>query len=589
MNRRFYHVLMIFSFILALILAACGSTPQSTTSSTPGPSSPGTINGVTLPPDAAPPEEQVLYVQFRSTLTINTLEFFESVYERFNNNPVVGDLFSDPLIRVNKNYQLVPGAATSWKQEGTVWTFQLDPNLVWNDGTPVTAEDYVATFRYAADPKHAWDFAWFFSGVIKNWDEVNTGKLPLDQLGVRAPNAHTFQVETVAPASYLPTMLIYSNPFQKKALDKHGTGKYNINPATSISSGPFVLKEWVQGKSFVLEANPKYKGTNKPYIQKIIAKFNAGESLLPAYIKGQIDVVGDTDLTTEDVATITKDPELSKDIHTNYGNFKTYYLFFDLAQKPFNDLKVRQALSHVIDREMLINTIVTPLGGLPAYSYLMPGFPASNPNAYKDIQNYDPAKAKQLLAEAGYPEGKGFPKLTMWLRNEQPRTVSVAKAIAKTMKEHLGIEVEVANKERKDFAEALNAKPTKIQFGLISYGMDYLDPSNMLGVWLSGGRHNWNSAEFDAAVKQANAFNGPDAERFKLYQQAERMLISDVAGVFVYHVLSFDIYRPYLVGRELEPDDVGVAGIHSPGYNGFSILPSSLYISRDVSKYRKSK
>ena len=140
---------------------------------------------------------------------------------------------------------------------------------MWIDDTPVTADDYVATFRYAADPKHAWDFTWFFGGVIKNWEDAVAGKMPVDQLGVKAVDAHTLQFETQSPAPYLPAMLLYSWPLQKKALEAHG-GLYNSDVATTVSSGPFVLKEWIKGDRLIYEANPKYKGTNKPFIQKIV-------------------------------------------------------------------------------------------------------------------------------------------------------------------------------------------------------------------------------------------------------------------------------------------------------------------------------
>lgn len=594
---------MVVLLLFSLVLAACGGSAPATTVPTTAPAATqptaaapaaaeptaapaaepatgGTLNGVPLPADAAPPEQQVYIVHYDNTADFTTIDFYESVYKR---GGAITDVLSDPLVRLDKNFKVQPGAATEWSVDasGLVWTFKLDPNLIWNDDTPVTADDYVATLRYGADPKHAWDFTWFFQGVIKNWTEAVEGKVPVDQLGVSAVDAHTLAITTVSPAPYLPAMMLYSSPLQKKALEAHG-GLYNSDPATSVSSGPFVLKEWRKGDRLIYEANPKYKGTNKPLIQKIINIGANVSSDFAAYQAGEIDFVAGANLSPADNELIAADPELSKESHSHYGDFRTDYLFFDNQNPPFNDLKVRQAFSHVIDRDAIIKSIIKPSQGIPAYSFLMPGFPDANSQGLKDIQNYDPVKAKQLLADAGFPDGKGFPRLTLWLRNEAPVRQAMAQAIAASIKQNLNIDVEVSNKENKTFNDAMNAKPPQIQFGMVSYGFDFLDPFNMLSVWLSGGRHNWSNTQFDDMVKKAASFTGDPAQRTKMFQDAEQLLVSDVGGVFIYHRTVSDIYKPYLKGTELEADTNGVAAMHWPGYSGFGNLIGSMYISKDV-------
>ena len=486
-------------------------------------------------------------------------------------------------MRLDKNFKTQPGAATKWEVDssGLVWSFHLDPKLVWTDGSPVTADDYVATFQYGADPKHAWDFTWFFSGVIKNWDEVIAGKVPADQLGMKAVDANTLAVTTVSPAPYLPAMMLYSNPLQKKALTANG-GLYNSNVATTVSSGPFILKEWTKGNRLVFEANTKYGGTNKPYIQKIIVTGAAPSTDLAAYQANEIDFVAGSTLSPADNTLVEQDPALSKQSHSQPNDFRTDYLFFDTKNPPFDNVKVRQAISRVVDRDAIIKQIIKPSQGIPAYSFLMPGFPGSNSQALKGIQNYDVAAAKQLLSDAGYPGGKGFPKITLWLRNEAPVRQALAQAIAASIKQNLGIDVEVSNKENKTFTEAMNAKPTKIQFGMVSYGMDFLDPYNMLSVWLGGGRHNWNNATFDDQVKKAAAFTGDPAQRVTMFQDAEKLLVTEAPGVFIYHRYQSDLYKGYLKGSELEADQNGVAAIHWPGLVTYSNLIGSMYISKDV-------
>ncbi len=532
------------------------------------------------PADAADAAQQVLVSPYDNTADFTTLDFWESVYKRGGAN---ADMFTEPLVRINKNFEVQPGAATEWSADptGKVWTFKLDPALMWSDDTPVTADDYVATFRYGADPKHAWDFSWFFNGVIAGWDDAVAGKAPVDAIGVKAVDKNTLQVTTQEAAPYLPAMMLYSQGLQKKALETVG-GLYNSDAKTSVSSGPFVLTEWRKGDRVIMTANPKYKGKNKPIIQKIINIGVAPNARFAAYQAKEIDFVDGASMSPADNEIVAADAALSKELHPHYGDFRTDYLFFDTKNPPFDNIKVRQAFSHIVPRDDLIKQIIKPSQGIPAFSFLMPGFPAANSEGLKGIQNYDVEAGKKLLAEAGFPDGKGFPKVTLWLRNEAPVRQAVAQAIAASIKQNLGIEVDVSNKEQKTFMDALNAKPTQVQFGMVSYGFDFLDPFNMLSVWLGGGRHNWNNPEFDNQVKKAAAFTGDPATRIKMFQDAEKLLVTEAPGVFIYHRTVGDMYRPYLKGSELEPDKNGFAALHWPGYSNANLTVSTVYISKDA-------
>jgi ABC-type transport system substrate-binding protein len=494
------------------------------------------------------------------------------------------------LVRLDKDFQVNPGAATEWSvdESGLVWTFKLDPNLMWNDGTPVTADDYVATFRYGADPEHAWDFSWYYQGVIRNWTQAVAGEVPVEEIGVRAVDAQTLEFTTEAPAPFLPAMLVYSATFQKAALEAHG-GLYNSNPETSVSAGPYQLVEWTKDQRLVYAINPDYKGTNVPYIERIVV-VNIGQpsQLMPAYEANEIDFVnGGGTLSPADLEIIGADPDLNAQYHPHYGDFRTYYFAFDTSQPPFDNLLVRQAFAHVLDRETILANVVKRQG-MAAYSFLMPGFPAANSSAHQETYAFNVEGAQQLLAEAGYPNGEGFPKLTLKLRAEGPTPLAVAQAYAAALNESLGIEVEVNNMDFKAFMDELNAKPTGVQFTLISYGMDYLDPSNMLGVFLSGGRHPWSNAEYDSLVREASSFTGDPAERVRMFQEAETILVNDAAFVFTYHQTPGDLIKPYLKGPALEPDANGVSAWHWPGFSSFSDLLSGVYISNEVSNYRQA-
>ncbi|MFZ1768350.1 MAG: peptide ABC transporter substrate-binding protein [Caldilinea sp.] len=580
--------------LVALLMQACAPPPAAPTmgdESEQAGAAPGepvkNALGKTMPDDAAPLDQQVFIYPYNGWRTFTTIDFFQAVYERADS---LSDLLSDSLVRLDKNFTPNPGAATEWALDdsGLVWTFKLDPNLMWNDGTPVTADDYVATFRYGADPEHAWDFSWYYQGVIKNWTQSVNGETPVEEIGVRAVDANTLEFTTETPAPYLPAMLVYSAPLQKAALEAHG-GLYNSDPATSVSAGPYKLVEWSKDQRLVYEINSDYKGTNVPYIQKVIV-INIGQpsQLLPAYEANEIDFVnGGGTLSPADLEIIATDPALNEQYHPHYGDFRTYYFAFDTSTAPFDDPQVRQAFAHVLDRDAIASNILK-LQGIPAYSFLAPGFPAANSDAFKETYPLDIAKAKQLLADAGYPNGEGFPKLTLKLRAEGPAPAAVAQAYASALKENLGIDVEVTNMDFKAYMDELNTKPTGVQFTLISYGMDYLDPSNMLGVFLSGGRHPWANAEYDALVKDAGSFIGDPMERLQMFQDAEKILVDDAGFVFAYHQTPGDLIKPYLKGPSLDPDNNGVSAWHWPGFSSFSNLLSGVYISSDVSNYRQA-
>lgn len=535
--------------------------------------------GVTLPPDAAPLNQQYLTIM---GIDGTTPDFAVSVYKRPNSYT---SILSTPMVRLDKNFEILPAGALSWDNsaDGKTWTFHMDPKLKWSDGNPVLADDVVFTFQYQADPKHAWDFTWFWSDIV-NFDEAVAGKVALDQIGVKKVDDYTVTFTTKDPSPYFPSKALYIRPLSKVAFQKSGE-YYDNTPETSVSSSPWILTEWTKGKQIVFGPNKNYTGNLKPYIEKLtilIATDMSGE--FRAYQNNEIDMAAN--FTPADIDLITKDPQLNKEYHPGYGDFRTYYLGFNTLEKPFSDLKVRQAFSKAIDRDSIIQNVVRRQG-IAAYSFLMPGFPAANSTFFKtdNINVYDVAAAKKLLSDAGYPDGKNFPSIEMWLRNESDLNKAVASAIAAMLKDNLGINVEVSNKETKLFMDTLNAH--KLPFYFLSYGFDYLDPSNMLGIWTTGGRHAWSNPQFDKLVKDASALTGDPAKRNQMFQDAEKVLVDDAGGVFIYHATPGNIYKPYLKGSELDPDKVGLAAWHWPGLEDIGMLFPTTYITKDVSNYRK--
>jgi peptide/nickel transport system substrate-binding protein/oligopeptide transport system substrate-binding protein len=523
-----------------------------------------TVYGTQLPDDARPYSEQVLRYPCNNTANVTTFDFMVSVYQRFCDKGLQ-DLFQDQLVTLDKDFNVIPASAESWEvsEDGLTWTFHIKPGLQWSDGTPLTAYDWEATYRYAADPEHAWDFAWFYAGVLKNWNEAIAGEVPLEELGVKAVDDLTLQITTERPWPPLPAMMEFSFVLQKTALETVGP-YYNNDPATSVSAGPFMLESIEPGKQIVVVANPHYKGYRPPRLNKVIGIFMAPATFFAAFQNGEVDWVDYQFLTPADFEVILNDPVLSANYLRHYGDFRTDYLLFDTYNPPFNDLNVRKAFAQAVDREAIVTNVYGEVKAMPAYSFLMPGFPSSDAEGtLKEYQTYDCEAAKQYLADAGFPNGEGFPPQELWLRGEAPALQAVFQAVAASISDCLGVEIQVSNKDYKVYMDALNAKPTQLTFGAVSYGMDYLDPSNMLGIWLSTGRHSWKNDEFDRLVTEASSMVGDPAARDQMFRDAEKILVDDVGGVFIAHRWLGDLFKPYVQGEGFRtPDSQGISAWH---------------------------
>jgi ABC-type transport system substrate-binding protein len=355
--------------------------------------------------------------------------------------------------------------------------------------------------------------------------------------------------------------------------DRLNDGTWAFDENNYVFAGPYQLEAYNKGKEIIMVANDMYTGPFPPMFDKIIYSFIEPEVRWTAYKGGELDAIGggySDDLPPSAMAEIMANAELKEQLIT-WPNFNTYYLFFDTWNPPFDNLQVRQAFSHVIDRDQLVNG---PLQyqAIAAYSMNPPGFPGESVEELKSVQNYDPELGAQLLAEAGYPGGEGFPKLTMNLRNADPAQINAAEVIAAMIKEHLGIEVEIQDLEYSIFSEGYrNQKRNKsgdFIFAMVPYEYDFVDGSNLLSVWggcedegadLSDmpGRHTWYNKEYNDLNCEAGAILGDEAGRNELYRQAERILIEDVAMVPIYHSIFVAMVKPDITGPMLEPDENG--------------------------------
>jgi ABC-type oligopeptide transport system substrate-binding subunit len=529
------------------------------------------VYGRTLPEDAAPYEMQVWTELCDATRTEISISSVVSVYQR-----ICGlhgfDKFSDSLVQLDQNMQLFPGAATHWEptEDGLGWLFYLRGDQMWNDGTSVTAMDWVRSFQFMADPVNAYDFVWMWLGVIEGWDESVAGEISPDEIGVEAVDDNTLLVRTQNPFPPLPATMAYWPPMQAASLGEPGnwTPEYILDPETHVSAGAYMVTEFVAGDHLTLQANPDYIGPNTPWLHEIRGIY--GDQLNSSFLAFQnyeIDRVDYTHLKPADYVVINENEDLRENFLPHAGDFRADYLLFDTFNPPFNDRNVRLAFAKAVDRVGIADNVIN-VGGAqaayPAYTFLAPGFPAwDEPGDFSDVQAYDCEVAQQLLADAGYPDGEGFPAQELKLRGENEGIASWYLAVAASISQCLNVEITVNNMEFNAYMDSLLARPTTMSLGGVSYGMDYLDPANMLGVWKSTGRQSWRVAEYDNLVTEADQIVGDQARRLEMYHEAERILVEDVGGAFLFFRNLGGLFQPYVAGGEcFTPDNQGISSYH---------------------------
>lgn len=524
------------------ILAGCQGTQDENqparapiSSESPGPNTVGKM----MPADAAPLDEQIYrWLLIEPT----TLDANVAIYQAQS-----GVFVFEGLAWLNHDYELVPGAADRWEasEDGTQWTFYLRKDAKWSDGRPVTAHDFVYTFIRAVDPASANVYAFFYY-PIKGARAFNQGKTKdKSTVGVKAIDDHTLVIETEGPCPYLPQITAFTGSgavpsWQIEKYDQKWTDPENI-----VTNSTFILDRWDSGQSFEFVLNPYYNGPQKAYLERLKGIFIGAETAagsLP-YENNEVDFQR---VQAREVPALQGNPALSKDLHI-YGAFDTYFLIFNSLEAPFNDLRVRQAISHAIDRDVLTNVVLQGTAS-PAYSMLPPGYPGDAGNTLDHIQKYDPEMGRKLLAEAGYADGRGFPRKELVLRGADMK--HAAEAIQQMLKDNLNIQLPIKVVEARAYSTALYQWELPISLG--SFSQDYPDPNNMLAtVWRSQpkpfGRQPWKNDTFDQLVDDAAREMNPE-KRMQMYADAQRILVEDVGGVFLFFNKEASLRKPWLKG-----------------------------------------
>ncbi|HAH96841.1 MAG TPA: ABC transporter substrate-binding protein [Firmicutes bacterium] len=445
------------------------------------------------------------------------------------------------LTRLDKDGNPAPGIAEKWdiSKDGKTYTFHLR-NAKWNNGDPITAQDFEWSWKRALAPETMAEYAyqlWYIKGAQAYTE--GTGKAA--DVAVKAINDRTLQVELNAPTGYwlslcaFPTLL----PVHPKTVEAN-PDKWFMSPKTYISAGPFKMTEWKHNSQLVLEKNPLYWDAKNVKLNKVvITLIDSQITELTMFETGELDY-GDNPPPAE-FPRLQKEKKLA--ISPYLG---CYYYLLNVNVKPLSDVRVRHALSMAIDRTTI--TQITAGGQKPATAYVPFGIPdlksgtdfRTAGGAYLK-ETAQVAEAKKLLADAGYADGKGFPTLSiLYNTNEMHKTI--AEAIQEMWKKNLGINVTLTNQEWGVYLESRNTGDYSVaRAGWIG---DYVDPMTFLDMWVTGGGNNdtnWGSPKYDELIKTVMN-SGVQAERVKAMHAAEDILMKEMPIIPIYFYT-----RPYLM------------------------------------------
>lgn len=466
----------------------------------------------------------------------------------------------ETLLMFDQENNIVPGQAESFEisEDGLTYTFHLRDGLKWSDGTPLTAEDFVYTYKRLADPLTAAPYGYDMLCMVKGYEEAAAGNV--DALAVSAPDEKTFVVELAVPCVYFDKISAFAvmSPVQKATIEANGDA-WAVDPATYIGNGPYKIREWVPGSYILYEKNEHY--WNKDAITFDTIKFALMEdpnASYSAYKTGEIQMI--KDVPSEEVPSLRENEDFF--IAPIMG---TYYVNFNIKREPFNDPKVRAALSLAIDRKYLAETVTQGVYS-PATNFVGPGVSDAEPGSsfeevtvknnggnFFQVDNYeaDLAKAKELLAEAGYPDGQGFPTVE-YMTNDIKYHKPIAEYLQSAWKE-LGVNMDIKIVEWSTFT------PTRRNgdFDIARNGWvyDYDDPSNMLNLLETNNGNNdgkYSNPEYDKVIDDARS-TSDKVKHYELLHEAENIMLNDYAVAPVAYENDFWLQTTKLKGTWHSP------------------------------------
>ncbi|SCB26584.1 peptide ABC transporter substrate-binding protein [Rhizobium multihospitium] len=460
-------------------------------------------------------------------------------------NRIDGDIF-EGLVTEDPKDNPIPGQAASWtiSPDQKVYTFKLRDGIKWSDGQPVTAQDFVFAFQRLMDPKTAAQYA-YLQYTILNAEKINKGEIKdPTQLGVKAIDDKTLEITLENPTPYFLNALMHytAYPLPKHVVEAKGDAWVKIE--NIVTNGPYKPVEWVPGSHVSNVKNDQYYDAKDVKIDKVnFYTLEDQAAALKRYRAGEFDIL--TSFPADQYDWIQKNLPGQAHVVPFLG---TYYYVLNATKPPFNDKRVRQALSMAVNREV-IGPKILGTGELPMYSWVPPGTANYGEPAYVSWKD-EPYKqkveeAKKLLKEAGF--GPDHPLKAQLRYNTNDNHKRIAVAIA-AMWKPLGVDIELYNTETKVHYDEMQRG--EVQIGRAGWLADYNDPINFLNLLSTGVEMNygrWSNKDYDALIKQGNE-EIDLKKRAEIYKKAEQLALDDSAAIPIYYYVSQNIVAPKVQG-----------------------------------------
>ena len=453
----------------------------------------------------------------------------------------------DELLTYDEDGEIEYRAAKSYEvnEDATVWTFHLREDALWSDGSPVTSADFLNTITRALDPASGSGYANYLF-PIENAEAIYNGETDMDTLGVETPDEYTLVFHLAEPCVYFPDLLrlpVYT-PSCAAYADSVESG-WDKDPETSLSNGPFCLAEYVPEQYFVLEKNEYYWNADAVNLDTITYRFfDDTQSMANAYETGEVDVA--TSLSSA----VMEAYEGEDDLYVT-DQIATRYIYMNLNVSPLDDARVREAINLALDREELCRIVGSDTE--PTYNLVAKYMRDRTTGEYFVNGAEQPFeenvnRARELLAEAGYPNGEGFPELTYNYPTLEMDS-DTAQVIQEQLKENLNITIHLEAQE----LQANYSTRYSGDFDLcrMNWTADFADPYTYLSMLLSNSTYNCsgiNDAEYDAIVEESGSEADP-ARRAELLHRAEQLAVGERFYIIpLYAMKSVNLVNPGIAG-----------------------------------------